>query len=556
LTVPPADTPSTLEERTRYLRALFGRSPTPFVLLDRDFNFIWVNGAYARACQREVGDFPGHNHFEFYPSDARTIFEEVTRSKEPITIEARAFEFPDHPEWGVTYWDWDLTPLLDDAGEVEALAFVLEDVTSRVRPGAKSRRRSGWLEGRVLGRRNALVVTLAAAAAEVALFIGIDQFDSPSHYLGIPGAAAALIAVVAAITAGPLPGVVVALVGGAAYFAFLTDFGRTVFWPAIAISIVLWALAAWVAGVAGDNIRRRAAAREAVLSQSLTDRETLMRRLEASERRYRVLAGENERLYEQQLGIADHLQQALLNIPSDIGPLKVGHLYRSATEAARVGGDFFDVFEVKEDGVAILIGDVAGHGVEAARTATLVKDVVHAFTHQTLRPAEVLASTNQLLVEKELHGFVTVFLGILEKATGRLSYASAGHPEVLLRRAMGGIERLRSGSAPLGVFPGARWKAFDAVLGHYDWLVLYTDGIIEARHDGDFFGDERLERIVREARVPVEELPNQILGEVLSFSDGALGDDVAVLALSLTDGGEGRTPDDGRPGEHGAARAT
>ena len=55
-------------------------------------------------------------------------------------MEARAFEFPDHPEWGVTYWDWNLTPLLDESGEVEALVFSLQDVTARVRPGATRRR--------------------------------------------------------------------------------------------------------------------------------------------------------------------------------------------------------------------------------------------------------------------------------------------------------------------------------------------------------------------------------------------------------------------------------
>ncbi len=479
------------------------------MLLDRDFNFIRVNEAYAKACRRDAGDFPGHNHFELYPSDAQTVFEEVRRSKEPITIEARPFEFPDHPEWGLTYWDWSLTPLLDASGEVEALLFSLQDVTARTRVGATRRRWTGWLEEQVLHRKGALAVTLVASLVEVVLFVGIGQFESPSHYLGIPGAAAALIAVIAAVTVGPLPGVIVALVGGLAYLAFLTDFGRSVFWPAIVISIALWTLAAWLAGVAGDYVRRRAAAREAVLSQSIKDREKLMQGLEASEERFRALAEENERLYEQQLDIAERLQGTLLNIPSEIGPFKLGHLYRSATEAARVGGDFYDVFEVKEGSVAVLIGDVAGHGIEAARTATLVKDVVHAFTHQTLRPADVLAHTNRLLIEKDLPGFVTVFLGVLDKGTACLRYSSAGHPDVLLKRASGEVERLRSHSAPLGVFADSEWKVSQTDLGVDDRLVLYTDGVIEARRNGDFFGDQRLETLIREAQVPVEHLPSR-----------------------------------------------
>jgi len=538
----PGDEHDALEERTRYLDAFFEHSLTPLVLLDRDFNFIRVNEAYAKAWRREVDDFPGHNHFEFYPSDAQAIFEAVRRSREPISVEARPVVFPDHPEWGVTYWDWTLTPLLDESGEVEALVLSLQDVTARVRPGAKGGRWTRRLGERLVQRKGALVVAVVASLLEVALFIGIGRFDSPSHYLGIPGAAAALIGVVAAITVGPLPGVIVALVGGAAYIVFLTDFGRSVYWPAIVISIALWTLAAWLAGVAGDYVRHRAAAREAVLSQSIKDQEKLMHRLEASEERFRSLAGENERLYEQQLDIAERLQRTFLNIPSAIGPFKLGHLYRSATEAARVGGDFYDVFEVKEGSIAILIGDVAGHGIEAARTATLVKDVVHAFTHQSLRPAEVLGHTNQLLIEKDLPGFVTVFLGVLEKGTGCLSYASAGHPDVLLKRASGEVERLRSRSHPLGVFAGSEWKASEAELGVDDRLVLYTDGVIEARRNGDFFGDQRLETLIREAQVPVEQLPDRVLDEVLAFSGGSLKDDVAVLVLSLTEGNGGCTP--------------
>jgi PAS domain S-box-containing protein len=519
-----------------HLDALFEHSLTPLVLLDRDFNFIQVNQAYASACQRNVEDFPGHNHFELYPSDAQTIFEEVRRSKEPMTIEARAFQFPDHPEWGITYWDWNLVPLLDEAGEVEAFVFSLQDVTARVQRKAGRPRAIRRLEDHLVERRRSLWVIALASGLEVALFAGVSRFDSPSQYLGIPGAAAALIAVVAAVTTGPLGGVVTALVGGAAYIVFLTDFGRSVYWPAIVISIALWSLAAWLAGVAGVTIRRRAAAREEVLSQAVKDRERMVERLEVSEAQFRRLAAENERLYEQQLGIAEHLQRALLDVPSELGSIKLGHLYHSATEAARVGGDFYDVFAVKEGTFAILMGDVSGHGIEAARTATLVKDVVHAFAHQMLSPADVLRDTNRLLLQKHLRGFVTLFLGVLTEENRRLRYSSAGHPEVLLKRVSGEVDRLRSGSAPLGVFPETEWKGFETELNVNDCLVLYTDGVIEARRDGELFGEGRLEQLVREADVPIEALPERLLEEVLAFSGGELRDDVAMLALSLADG--------------------
>jgi PAS domain S-box-containing protein len=518
-----------------YLDTFFERSPVPMLVLDRDFNFIRVNEAYAKACQRKVSDFPGHNHFEFYPSDARVIFEEVIRTKEAVSVQARAFEFADHPEWGVTFWDWSLTPVLDESGEVGTLVMSLQDVTDRMGPDTGRRTWPVWLGDRVLHPRGALWVTLAAAVAEIALFLGVSQFESPSRYLGIPGAAAALIGVVAAVVAGPVAGAAVALVGGVAFVVFLTDFGRTVVWPAIILSIILWTTAAVVAGLAADYVRRRAAAREVVLSQSVKDRDSLFESLKVSEERYRVLAADNQRLYQQQFDIAENLQGALLDIPAEIGPIKLGHLYRSASEAARVGGDFYDVFGVTEANVGILVGDVSGHGIQAARTATLVKDVVHAFVHQSLDPDEVLGSTNQLLIEKGLSGFVTVFLGILECGTGHFRYASAGHPEGLLLRASGRVEKLVSRSSPLGVFVEAVWEVRGLELASGDRLLLYTDGVTEARRDGELFGEERLERIVATTQSSVEDLPHVVLDEVLRFSGGALKDDLAVLVLSVTD---------------------
>ncbi|MGB9129678.1 MAG: PAS domain-containing protein [Thiobacillus sp.] len=119
--------------QARLLERFFESTLSCAVLLDKDFNFIRVNQAYARACRRDVSEFPGRNHFDFYPSDARPLFEEVVRSKRPYVAESRPFQFPDHPEWGVTYWDWTLVPVLDERGEVELLLFCLNGVTERVR---------------------------------------------------------------------------------------------------------------------------------------------------------------------------------------------------------------------------------------------------------------------------------------------------------------------------------------------------------------------------------------------------------------------------------------
>jgi PAS domain S-box-containing protein len=108
-------------------------------LLDRNFNFIRVNRAYAMACQRDPAEFPGRNHFDLYPSDAKAIFEEVVKTRRPYTAMARPFRFPDQPD-RVTYWDWTLVPVLDRQSEVELLLFCLNDVTEKHNAGESLRR--------------------------------------------------------------------------------------------------------------------------------------------------------------------------------------------------------------------------------------------------------------------------------------------------------------------------------------------------------------------------------------------------------------------------------
>lgn len=125
---------SELDREARLLEAITENTEAHLVYLDPEFNFIWVNAAYARACRRPKEEFAGHNHFEFYPhAENEAIFRRVRDTGEPAKYIEKPFEFPDMPERGVTYWDWTLTPLKDESGAVEGLVFSLADVTERVR---------------------------------------------------------------------------------------------------------------------------------------------------------------------------------------------------------------------------------------------------------------------------------------------------------------------------------------------------------------------------------------------------------------------------------------
>ncbi|MDO8535268.1 MAG: PAS domain S-box protein, partial [Xanthobacteraceae bacterium] len=117
--------------QSRLTEAVFSYSVSCLAILDRDFNFIRVNDAYARVCRKDIAEFAGRNHFDMYPSDAKLIFDEVVRDKRPFETFARPFVFPDQPEREVTYWDWTLVPVLDQRGEVQYLVFSLNEVTER-----------------------------------------------------------------------------------------------------------------------------------------------------------------------------------------------------------------------------------------------------------------------------------------------------------------------------------------------------------------------------------------------------------------------------------------
>jgi serine phosphatase RsbU (regulator of sigma subunit) len=254
--------------------------------------------------------------------------------------------------------------------------------------------------------------------------------------------------------------------------------------------------------------------------------------LQVQNEELRVTEEHTARLLAERNSLFERLQTAFLHIPTELPGVRFSHLYHSATSEAQVGGDFYDVFETRDRRVGLLVGDVSGHGIEAARVATLVKDTVHAFTHMFRHPHLVLRETNRLLVERNLTGFVTAFLAFLEPASGVLRYASAGHPPPLLM-ADGDVIPLESASLPLGVFADARYADSEAVVPTGSLLVLYTDGITEARTGSLLFGEDGLRgSLSRASHVGVEGLPAFLLAEALRFSHGRLGDDVAILAVS------------------------
>ncbi len=173
-------TAAKLERQTRILDAFFEHTLAPSAVLDREFNFIRVNRAYAEADGREPEYFVGRNHFELYPhEDNQRIFERVRDTGEAFEVRARPFVYPDNPERGVTYWDWTLVPIAGDDGETELLAFSLRDVTEEERAKQRLEQQRDHLDELVQERTEALREEIAEReAAQQALHATNELLES------------------------------------------------------------------------------------------------------------------------------------------------------------------------------------------------------------------------------------------------------------------------------------------------------------------------------------------------------------------------------------------
>ena len=215
--------------------------------------------------------------------------------------------------------------------------------------------------------------------------------------------------------------------------------------------------------------------------------------------------------------------------PSDIPGFELGLVYEPAGHDVG-GGDIFGVWTLPSGALAVLVGDVTGKGLEVAALSAMVRFFVEARTWDSERPGEVLAQTDRLLGGRlPSASFVTAFMGVI--ADGTLRWANAGHaPPSLLRP--DGEEALKATGVPLGVEAGARYEEHETPFGPGDVLFASTDGLIEARRDGSFFGERRLPAVLAEhgRTLAPSELVALVYREVEAWAP-QLDDDVVLLAL-------------------------
>ena len=226
------------------------------------------------------------------------------------------------------------------------------------------------------------------------------------------------------------------------------------------------------------------------------------------------------------------LQQTLIPpAPPSVPGLDVAAVYQPAQ--GEVGGDFYDVFEVAADDWCVVLGDVSGKGVDAAIVTAAARHAVRSSALREPVPSGLMTALNRALVAQNSSRFCTVVLARLQRSSDSwvAMLTTGGHPFPLLVRHGTTTKMGRPGSL-LGVFPDVNFYDVSIRLSVGDALVLFTDGIIEARNaEGELFGDERLHDAIISAPPSAQGIVDTVLDHVLGFQSGKAADDIAVVVI-------------------------
>ncbi len=551
-----------LEGERDTLQVIMESTNAHIAYMDPQFNFLMVNSMYAKGSGHTKEELIGRNHFDLFPNEEnQAIFSRVRDTGEPFEIGAKPFEFVDQPWRGVTYWDWTLTPIKDYTGTVQGLVLSLVDITDAVSAKQMSDALNNinaainsTLDFDEMMRRvvvESATVIRAESAAITLRTCNLWRIDyacgMPPEWMGaqftddqVPHA------VLAARTLAPVviddvqtddrinqeaiadygiqsvmvvPLVVKSEAIGALFFNHhshrVTFSGQQVdFANKLGASISLAIQNARLFADVQSELEERKVMEE--------ERESLLVEI----REARDTAEEQVRM----------LQRALIPAQPVIGRgYDTASVYIPAFQGQEIGGDFYDVFDTQDGKVGILIGDVSGKGIPAAARAASARSTVRAFAYEFSSATEALNHANAVLCaqsESDNVSFVTIFLAILNPVTGRLHSASAGHQPAIVCRASGEVEFVEQSGIPVGITDGVQYMEHEMQLSTGDKLILYTDGISEARYKGVMFGFEGMERVLREhGGQSASEVMDALVDAAYDWAHGQRMDDTAVIVV-------------------------
>ena len=338
------------------------------------------------------------------------------------------------------------------------------------------------------------------------------------------------------------------LLGALALAAFFSiRFTASITGPILALNECVWE-------VSGGNLNRELSIKTGDELEQLADSfNTMTGQLREHIAETARAAAEKERIATE-LNVATQIQTSMLPyvFPPFPNRKKIFDLYAMVHPAKEVGGDFYDFFFIDEDRFAVVIADVSGKGIPAALFMAITKTLIKNRLQTKEDPAEALGNINrELCTNNAAEMFVTLWLGVLDISSGRLSYINAGHNPPLIKAGGRGFAFIAprsicafephygDGSPPDLFLAGMKNTAYhtrELLLRNGDTLLLYTDGVTEAADTQDaFYGKRRLREFLdAQGELPVRELLEGLLADIETFTGGAeRSDDITLLALRI-----------------------
>ena len=242
----------------------------------------------------------------------------------------------------------------------------------------------------------------------------------------------------------------------------------------------------------------------------------------------------NVRAFQREHEIAETFQQALLVEPPLLAGAEIGVKYRAAARAARVGGDFYDILQLAPGRVLIAVGDVCGRGLQAAVETALVRYTLRAYAQES-SPGEALSRLNSALLAQDPNlPFATVVLVSLDVGRRYLEYAVAGHQRPIVLAGGRRFAIAQEGGFPISLFDGETYPTHRCVLPEDATIVLYTDGLTEARSEGRMLGEQGLrEALEQHLDEPAQRLAESLMDHAARYAGGGADDDMAVVVVKL-----------------------
>jgi serine phosphatase RsbU (regulator of sigma subunit) len=246
-----------------------------------------------------------------------------------------------------------------------------------------------------------------------------------------------------------------------------------------------------------------------------------------------ALAIDNARLYQHQKYFTEAMQRSLLpqTLP-DLPGFRLGAIY-AASSQVELGGDVYDYVLLPDGRLAVVLGDVTGHGVDAAADMAMAKFVFRSLAREHAEPAEFLTAANEVVCgEIGAAKFITMLYVTVDAARGEVACASAGHPAPRLVHPDGTVRPLAAGGLALGIEPAQTYDEFRAEIPPGASAVLYTDGVVEARRGGELYGAERLDALLaRRSGLAPQDLAAAVIADCRAFAGGELRDDCALVVI-------------------------